>query len=37
LIDAQDVARVEAAKETLRILQESGTNDFDEIATGNES
>jgi hypothetical protein len=37
LSDAQKVARVEASKETLRILQESETNDFDGIATGDES
>jgi hypothetical protein len=36
LSDAQKVARVEAAKETVRILQESETNDFDGIATGDE-
>jgi hypothetical protein len=34
LSDAQMVARVEATKEMLRILQESETNDFDGIATG---
>jgi hypothetical protein len=37
LSDAQKVARVEAAKEMVRILQESETNDFDGIATGDES
>jgi hypothetical protein len=37
LSDAQKVARVEAAKEMSRILQESETNDFDGIATGEES
>jgi hypothetical protein len=37
LSDAQKVMRVEAAKEMLRIVQESETNDFDGIATGNES
>jgi hypothetical protein len=37
LSDAQKVVRVEAAKEMLRILQESETNDFDDIATGGES
>jgi hypothetical protein len=35
--DAQKVARVEATKETLSILQKSETNDFDGIATGDES
>jgi hypothetical protein len=35
--DAQKVACVEAAKEILRILQKSETNDFDGIATGDES
>jgi histone-lysine N-methyltransferase SETMAR len=34
LSDAQKVARVEAAKEILRILRESETNDFDGIAAG---
>jgi hypothetical protein len=33
----QKVAPAEVAKEMLRILQESETNDFDGIATGNES
>jgi hypothetical protein len=33
-IDVQKVARIEAAKEMLRILQESETDDFDSIATG---
>jgi hypothetical protein len=37
LNDAQKVAPVEAAKETSRILQESEINDFDGIATGDES
>jgi hypothetical protein len=37
LNDTQKVARVEAAKERSRILQESETNDFDGVATGNES
>jgi hypothetical protein len=37
LNDAQKVARVEAAKEMFRILQESETNEFDGIATGTES
>jgi hypothetical protein len=37
LSDAQKVARVEAAKEILKILQQSDTNDFDGIATGDES
>jgi hypothetical protein len=37
LSDAQKVPPVEAAKEMLRILQESETNDFDGIATGDES
>jgi hypothetical protein len=37
LSHAQKIARVEAAKEMLRILQESKTNDFDGIATGDES
>jgi hypothetical protein len=35
--DTQKAARVEAAKEILRILQESETNDFDGVATGDES
>jgi hypothetical protein len=34
LSDAQKVAPVEGAKEPLRILQESETNDFDGVATG---
>jgi hypothetical protein len=33
---AQKVACVEAAKEMLRVLQESEMNDFDSIATGDE-
>jgi hypothetical protein len=37
LSDAKEVAHVEAAKEMLRILQESETNDCDGIATGDES
>jgi hypothetical protein len=37
LIDAQKVAWVEAVKEMLKILQESEKNDFDSIATGDES
>jgi hypothetical protein len=37
LSDAQKVAHVGAAKEILRILQESETSDFDGIATGDES
>jgi hypothetical protein len=37
LSDPQNVARVEAAKEMLRILQESEMNDFDSVATGDES
>jgi hypothetical protein len=37
LSDAQIVTRVEAAKEMLKILQESETNDFDGMATGDES
>jgi hypothetical protein len=37
LSDAQKVARVEAAKEMLKILQESEMNDFDVISTGDES
>jgi hypothetical protein len=37
LSDAQKVAGVEAAKEMLRILHESEVNDFDGIATGDES
>jgi hypothetical protein len=36
LSDAQKVARVGAAK-MLRILQQSETNDFNGIATGDES
>jgi hypothetical protein len=35
--DAQKIARVEAAKEMLRISQESEINDFDGIAIGGES
>jgi hypothetical protein len=35
--DAQKVARVEPAKEMLKVLQESETNDIDGIATGDES
>jgi hypothetical protein len=34
LSDAQKVARVEGAKEMLKIVQESETNDFDGISTG---
>jgi hypothetical protein len=37
LSDAQKVAHGGAGKEILRILQESETNDFDGIATGDES
>jgi hypothetical protein len=37
LSNAQKVARVEAAKEMLRILEEPEANDFDGIATGDES
>jgi hypothetical protein len=37
LSDAQKVARIETAKEMLRILQESEMNDFDGIAKGDES
>jgi hypothetical protein len=37
LSGAQKIARVEAAKEMVRILQESEANDFDGIATGDES
>jgi hypothetical protein len=37
LSDAQNVACVDAAKVMLRILQESETNDFDSIATSDES
>jgi hypothetical protein len=37
LSDAEKIARVESAKEMLGILQESETNDFDNIATGDES
>jgi hypothetical protein len=37
LNDAQKIAPVEAAKETLRILQESETNDFDDITPTDES
>jgi hypothetical protein len=36
LSDGQKVARVEAAKELLRILQEVEMNDFDSIAAGDE-
>jgi hypothetical protein len=35
--DAQKAARVEAAKEMFKILHESERNDFDAIATGDES
>jgi hypothetical protein len=35
--DAQSVARVEATKEMIKILQESETNDSDRIVTGDES
>jgi hypothetical protein len=34
---AREIARVRAAKETLRILQELEMNDFDGITTGDES
>jgi hypothetical protein len=37
LSSAQKVARVEASKELLTILQESETNHFDGITTGDES
>jgi hypothetical protein len=37
LSNAQKVARVEAAKEMLKILQKSETNDFNGMATGDES
>jgi hypothetical protein len=37
LSDAQKIARVEAAKDMLRILRRSEGNDFDGIATGDES
>jgi hypothetical protein len=37
LRDAQKCARVEAAKEMLRILQESETDDFDGTAKGGKS
>jgi hypothetical protein len=37
LSDAQKVALVEASKETLKVLHESETNDFDGIAAGEES
>jgi hypothetical protein len=37
LSDAQKVGRVETAKGMLVILQESETNDFDGITTGDES
>jgi hypothetical protein len=37
LSDAQQIARVETAKEMFRILHESETNDFDGIATGDQS
>jgi hypothetical protein len=37
LNNAQKVACIEAAKETLRILQKSQTNDFDGSATGDQS
>jgi hypothetical protein len=35
--DAQKVARVDSATEMLRVLHEPETNDFDGIATGDES
>jgi hypothetical protein len=37
LSSAQQMDRVEASKEMLRILQESEANHFDGIATGDES
>jgi hypothetical protein len=37
LSDTQNFARVEPAKEMLRILQKSETNDFDGITRGGES
>jgi hypothetical protein len=37
LSDAQKVARVEATKAMLKIFQESETNDFDSVATADES
>jgi hypothetical protein len=37
LSHAQKVTRVDPVKEMFRILRESETNDFDSIATGNES
>jgi hypothetical protein len=37
LSDTQKVACVEVIKEMLRISQESATNDFNGIATGDES
>jgi hypothetical protein len=37
LSDAQNAAGVDAAKERLKILQESETNDFDGMATDDES
>jgi hypothetical protein len=37
LSPAQKVARVEASKTILRVLQEAESNDFEEIATGDES
>jgi hypothetical protein len=37
LSDAQKVARVDRAREMLMILQESETNDFNSIPTGDES
>jgi hypothetical protein len=37
LSDPQKVAGVEAVKEMLRISRESETNDFDDIAAGEES
>jgi hypothetical protein len=37
LSDAQKISRVEAAKEMLRVMQESEINDFDGVATGEES
>jgi hypothetical protein len=34
---AQKVARVEASKTILRVLQDAKSNDFERIATGDES
>jgi hypothetical protein len=37
LSPAQKVARIEASKTVLRVLQDAGSNDFKGIATGDES